>query len=410
MSISQIMGEALRTHPQIERSEVAVENAFQDILIARAARFPQISANYEWAHTNDPINTPTRGDIEPQSYGVSASLLVMDFGAVRHQVEAAKARHERSEHALVSQEYAIALSAADSYLDILQQRLALDYALAAYQDLRNLKKVLMKSGKGTEADINKVWQVKESLCSTTRTYFNEHQKATNFFISVVDLNPEDLYLDEPAPLTVDLDLEGSLKSAINHHPAFAMADAQIRDAQELVTAARSERYPKLSLAMSSHNYDHNSHEFGDRSREGGSISLRASVPLFTGGRISANVNKAVGNESIAQVDRIIYMRTVRRQVTDLIDAIVKQENNVRGQQIVVDTSRMVFENHLRVFNENLAAGVVDSQNVINLVEERVKYYKAQVDLNALTYALVMDRYNLVGQQGKLMDFVDDSAP
>ncbi len=406
VTIDQIMGVAINTHPQVEKSQIAIENAFDDITAIRAARFPQISANFDLTRTHDPTTAPFRGDVQSTNYGLTANLLLFDFGAVRHQVEAAKARYERSQYALVSQEYAIALAAADSYLDVLQQRLALDYALFAYQDLRKIKQDLMDSKVAKEADINKVWQTKEAVCLSTRTFLNEHQKATNFFVSVVDLVPEDLYLLQPGDLNVNRDVEYSIASALENHPVFAMADAQIADSSEQVIAAQRERYPKLNLIGTTHNFDQFSEQLGDRSCEGGVIGLRLTVPLFTGGRLTANIDKAQGNRKNSELDRVLALRAARRQISDLSDSLKISKAKVESQQSVVDISKKLFEEHKRQLYANLANHTVDSQNVINLVDERVKLYKAEVDLNTLLYAYIMDEFYLLAQQGLLMEHVE----
>ena len=398
ITIEAVIEQAIRTHPSISKSQLTFENSLEAIKIARSVRYPQTNLNLSYGFA-DLSRGSTHGGLEVGKFELGSRLLIGDFGASKYQIKAAKDRMSAAQASLANRKNIIALAAVESFVDVLEERLALDFGRIAYTDYRNIKLKLRETGLDSDADINQVIASKDSICATIASLKAEENRALNFYEAVLDYKPTDYFLVDPTMLPVELNLDVAIKNAMDKNPMFLQSRHSLNSAENSYRSTKKNSLPKIYADSSYKTQDQFSNNFGDSSSDEFFVGATFVIPITDGGRRKAQRSQARRNVTIAENSVEETRRALRQQISNLVFELGVAQDRITQLESAVEANRKAYE---EMRDRLIVNGAVDSQNLINMLNQRNSLYQAQVQLNTQRYALILDSYSLKALQGPLV--------
>ena len=312
-------------------------------LAARAAR-QRISANRPLSNYGTPNFATVQDDFTP---ALAVSYEVDLAGRVRRTVEGARASAEQAAADLENTRLLLGTDLATAYFNLRAIDIELDVVARSLElQGRSLEFVRTRHDLGAASGLDVAQQ--QALLDTTRTQLDllrrqrgpfEHAVATltgtpaPSFRLAPDLRE---LVPPPVPLGVPSDV-------LERRPDVASAERAMAAANAQVGVARAAYYPSITITALG----------GGESRLFGSLfdapslvwSLGASLvqPVFSGGRLDANVEFARANydATVATYRRVVL--TAMQEVEDGITGLASLERADAQARIAVETARRVLE-------------------------------------------------------------------
>lgn len=154
-----------------------------------------------------------------------------------------------------------------------------------------------------------------------------------------------------------------IEQAITTHPLVEAARAENQASIENVTAAKFSLYPTPSMSSDYNTLD------GVTSR----ISLRQ--PLWSGGKLTANINQSILTEKVSSVSIVEQQNTIAKNTIDIwqshLYSIALQELYVQNLQLLKE-----FEEMMRRRVEQGVSARIDLDLVMNRILQEINGYKA----------------------------------
>ncbi len=332
LTLHDAVGLALKQNPQVQIANLKLAESEQDHAIARSALFPQ--ASFELAGRAERINLGSSfgaflpgiphhaGPFEVFQSGPSFSMPIFDLTLWRswqasHQaVKASEANRETVREQTVALVVSQYLAALRGMAQVRAAQSRVDLATALYAQAVNLE----KNGVGTNLDtvranVQLLNEKQGLLVAQTQLKTAVYGLAQLLHVEprqTLELSDEMSFFETP-----EITLERSIERAYANRPEMKSLESRESATRLEKRAASESRLPKLSLG-------------GNWSYQGNSVAsaipvytYQASVnfPLFTGGRIRAEMAKAdleirkIGQEKAQMQDQIaLEVKTAAAQL------------------------------------------------------------------------------------------------
>jgi adhesin transport system outer membrane protein len=178
-----------------------------------------------------------------------------------------------------------------------------------------------------------------------------------------------------------LNIQDAMRLAVTTHPAVLGKNNELLAASYSLEGAKWQRYPALSAQTASPTI----------SRQGVITTMTIDQPLWTGGRISSNINAATARALAVQYDLEDTQQTILIKVTNAFCNMIKfQEKLLSASESVVEHQRLLE------LIERRAMGEISPENEVTLARARLaqsksdqlqyelSYKNAKADLEQLT--------------------------
>jgi outer membrane protein TolC len=406
LSLNQALHQALTRNPEIQKSLLTIATSQDDRRMAGAALLPSVEGvagmNRIKQNLDMFLGMPTPGGpdvvgpFNAGQVGIAASAPIFDLSLYRrwqasaHGEASAKAQARVVREgiaALVVGQYLRAERASES-VKAAQSRVELATAL------ETLAESQQKNGLGTKLDTLRA-QVQVAN-ERQRLIQAQTQSRTSLFglIKLLDLEPstrieltDTLAVPAAAAFTFDEAYGAGLKA----RPELAALDARERAAESLRSAASSLRLPSVvftgsyaSMGLSPSQPWVPMYTFG----------VGVKVPLFTGGRISAQTSRAKAEIARVQEER----KETRSQVGLEVQVAQAELDSARTEVEVATQAVALAEEAMVQARHRFEAGVSNNIEVINAQDELARATDNRI--NAL-YRLNQSRADLAKAMGQL---------
>ena len=405
LSMDKAVHTALAQNPEIHTSILAMAQSQEDRRMAASALMPSIEAAGTMTRTKQNLDallgSPEPGylSVGPFNYGgvgVNVTMPLFDLSlwerwrAAQHGEASSTAKAHATREAitaLVVGQYLRAQRATES-VKAAQSRVDLAQAL------EQLAADQVKSGLATRLDLLRS-QVQLQNERQRLIQAQTQRKTADFgLIKVLDLNPGtrlELTDTLSAPELPVFTFQEAYDLGMKQRPELASLEARARAAESLKSAAQSLRLPSL-VAMG--NYTSMGLYPNQPWVPTYNLILAVKVPLFTGGRISAQTAKAK-----------LELETVKEERKEL-DAQVSLEVQVSQAEMAASKSEVdvatlsvsLAEEELVQARHRFEAGVSNNIEVINAQDELARASDNRI--NAL-YRLNQSRADLARAMGQL---------
>lgn len=178
-----------------------------------------------------------------------------------------------------------------------------------------------------------------------------------------------------------LNIQDAMRLAVTTHPAVLGKNNELLAASYSLEGAKWQRYPALSAQTASPTI----------SRQGVITTMTIDQPLWTGGRISSNINAATARALAVQYDLEDTQQIILIKVTNAFCNMIKfQEKLLSASESVVEHQRLLE------LIERRAMGEISPENEVTLARARLaqsksdqlqyelSYKNAKADLEQLT--------------------------
>ncbi len=403
LTLAEAQALALKNHPQIMASDLQLEAAKQSVKIARSNYLPQATGNAVSAFADDNtrvmagsgISNPTI--LDRGAYGVSLSQLITDFGRTSDLVDASKLQVDAEKSRADWTRETVLLNVTRAYYSVLRAQALVkvaqstQHARATFLDqMTSLKEARMKSN----LDVNLARQgVQEAGLLKLRadSALNDAQGALAEALGYSD-NHHFALADEAAITPYPATLEPLLDQALQNNPEIVALRAEWEAARKQADAEEKAEYPTVSAmayAGDTPFYDSGA----NISRTYGVAGVNVSIPLYTGGRLSAQHKKSS------------YQADANKQQLDAKTNVLSRDiraawNNTRTAFENIEVSKNMLSNSRETLDLIQARYELGKSSIVELAQAQLNETSAEISAANAQYEYLIQRAVLDYSVGK----------
>ncbi len=402
------VNDALRSNPAYQATLDAYASAQQLLPIAESRYYPQLSLAGSYDYLDERVrgdyfgrqNIDLQDDFPRQSYGAYLRQAVFSgdllFNAGKAVQQAARVRFlsDVAEDALI-------VGVCNAYFGLLAAQEQRRISEAKVQALKTQHEQIQgrtDAGLALEAESKSAQAslelaavgLEEARRAVEGAYVDLEALTGQRYESILPLSPT-VELLPPTPA----DESAWTTRARNNNPAILAQQMQVGVARADVEKARYLRYPKVDLVGSISRLDNQGGVTGRREETDKRIGLTASLPLFTGGLLTAEISLAQSEQKRAQSElAAIINKTVR-------DTRIAYASTTLGKQKITAVQRALEAAVLseQANRSGFESGTRSSSDLLAAVEQR---YSAEFALTASRYRFLADTLHLKQVAGALL--------
>ncbi len=375
-TLADTLATAYRNSGLIEQNRAVLRAADEDVAQAVAALRPAIN----WVAQANYLN-PTLGDSVTGSLGLSADLLLFDFGRTRLGIDAAKETVLATRQALLDVENSVLFNAVDAHLAV---RLSEVLVSLGENNVRLLNEQLRATrdrfdvGEVTRTDVS----LAEARLAAARSGLAAQQgglaRAREAYRAVVGEYPGSLAI--PSAPNVPASEDAARAIARQENPQVLQVQHQVAAVELLVEQARLARNPTLSTSVGL--------GVDQDGNDSAQVGLRFAGPIYRGGAISSQSRKAQAQRD--QVRALLYTTglLVDQQVGNAYANLAVAVASIDASQSEVAAATLALEG----VQEELQLGARTTLDVLDreqeLLDARTTLVRAQADRIRAAYQVL----------------------
>lgn len=336
---------SLQNNRDLRVAVLQVEQARAQYQIQRADLFPTINAAAQGTRAHTPANMNTSGrEVTGNSFSANLGFTSYEldlFGRVQSLKNAALESYFGTAEAQKTAQITLVSEVASQYLTVLSAEAQLDLAnetLKSYQSSFDLTKRRFDVGAASALDLASVQSQLNTAQGAAAQAIQQKAQAENALAFLIgqplpaDLPPEPKLGDEqmladlPAGLSSDL---------LERRPDIVQAEHALKAANANIGAARAAFFPTISLTGA---YGSSSPAlsglFGS-GQSAWSFGPSITMPIFDGGRNSANLDVANTQQKIAVANYEKSIQSAFREVSDGLVARHQLDDQIKAQSDLV---------------------------------------------------------------------------
>ncbi|WP_412057795.1 TolC family outer membrane protein [Bartonella sp. DGB2] len=391
-TLTQALTQAYIRNYTINSTRASVVMADDDITIARSAYFPQVSVSATYGGKKTPF--------APDDYAVAGSVgikldqKIFDGFSSQNIVAAASVSAQAQREFLRNTEQDIFVAAATAYADVYQYR---KIAALRQENLRALDeqvrsyKAKISVGEGTQTDLAQAEAARAIALSELSLARADVQTAEAVYQRIIGVEPD--VLDKPLPAAgLPETLDASYREAMVAHPAILYSRYLVEASSHSVKAQEGAMLPQIGLSAST-SYDR---IYQGQAKEGQttSIGVVLQMPLFQGGRTTAQVHKAKEKAGQAQIQYDSSVAEVRQALTSSWAQLVGARTAVTAYRDSVRAAEIAL-------NGRLQEDRVGQATTLDVLNARSQLIAAKIGLIRAERGVIVASYNVRSALGRM---------
>ena len=394
---------AYQTNPTLESARANQRANDENVPIQRAAGLPSVSGTGTYTEF---VKSSASSSVAPdRSLNANLSLAVPVYsgGAVRNGIRAAKTRVEAGQADLRGTESAVFSQVVAAYMDVI-----LNEALVSLN--RNNVEVLdvnlqatrdrFEIGDLTRTDVAQS-QARLALArSDARTAEANLASARERYIQLVGMPP--VALEPPPPLpNLPASAPEAVAVALENNPDLIAARERSKATEYDINVAGSGRLPRIEVVTGGAYSDFLGSLSGAglpagslrQSETSAQVGLRASIPIFQGGRPAAQRRQAQAFAGATLENEIAVERDVIAQARSAFTSWVAANELITSNQVAVDAATLSLEG-VRAENS------VGNRTILDILDAEQELLTAQVRLATARRNAYVAGFTLLAAMGK----------
>jgi outer membrane protein, multidrug efflux system len=364
-----------------------VEQAQAYLKVSRSYLFPTVSAGASASRNREAQNRPNNGNTggKAATYNdFQASMLLgyeVDFwGKLRHTVEAAGATEQSNEANLRFVRLVAETGLAINYFGLRELDAEREVLLGTVQALRDAEQLTEMRRKGGLASDYDVYQAKTLLDQTdAQTKHIEIQRAQfEHVIAVLSGQPPSTFSLPRLPLTsIPPAIPAGLPSQlVEHRPDIQGIERTLAASNAQIGVARALQFPQFTISGAVGFESVNPASLLNWQNSLASLGSGVLAPVFTGGRLKAQVEQAKASyrETLAMYQGSVL--TAFQQVEDQLAAIRILSGEAASTESAVGDAQHTEQIALNQYK----AGLVNYLNVVNAQATLLYNQRAQTQI------------------------------
>lgn len=393
-TLKQCTDYAVEHNHELEASQLNVENAKIDVLTAKAARYPDVSASMGQSVSNNWFSSASSKSRYGGNYGVSAGMTLYNGGSIRRNIE-------KSENSLKLQNLSLEKNILDLKLRIAQLYIQVLYDMetikmkeenaAASKAIWDRGIEFLKAGSMSKADVAKLESQNASdlyqITNARSQYDNDLlslKTAMRMQRDAMDLAvPE---ISEDRILEILPSRDEVFNRAMELRPEIEMSNIGIQNSELNLQGAKMGYAPRLSLSASSGTNNSSGGNFGRQLKNNwsNSLGLNLSIPIYSQRQNKSAVEKARNDLEQSKLE-------AEEAEDNLYTTIENVYLNARNSQQQYISAKKAYESARLSYELAVEQFKLGMKNIAEMEQERSTYMAAELSLAQSKY---MALYNL----------------
>lgn len=387
---------ALAYDATLQAAAFDLEAARERVPIARSAFRPQLSAGADatqtWADTEEGSDDYTSTLL---SLSVNQSLFNRPNAALLDQAEI---NVMGAEAAYVAAEQELVLRVATLYFDVLRAQANLEFSES---ELEAISRQLEQAQRRFDVGLVPITDVRDAQAqfdlaqSQEIIANNQVSTAREALRRISGVDPEslaeladDLPLEQPQPAEIDRWVE----TAVDRNLGLSIARFDAQAAREQIRVERGARLPTLDIAGSAASSDTEQPQSPDA--DTAELALQLRLPIYTGGRIDAQVAQARA-QALASAETLIdEERATIQQTRDAYRGVLASISQVQALRQALTSTQQSSD----ATEAGFRAGTRTSVDVLRALRD---VFRARSDYAAARYDYIINSLQLESAVGSL---------
>ncbi|MEL0155246.1 TolC family outer membrane protein [Sphingopyxis sp.] len=394
------LAKAYENNPTLTAARAGQRANDENVPIQKASGLPSVGASVDYQEN---LIIPGNSFVSPGrvlSAGSQLSVPIYQGGAVRNAVKAAEYRVEAGQSDLRATEASIFSQVVGAYMDVIRDQ--------AIVQLNQKNVAVLKTNLQASSDRFEIGDLTRTdvAQSQARLALAEGDlrgaeanliRSRENYVKLVGDAPVDL---QPPPALPNLpqSVEDAVAIALNNNPDIEAANQRINASRADIGAARAARMPKLSATLGG-GYNNNLHSIpagntvAENTTKSAAAGLSLTLPIFQGGRPSAQVRQAQSRSSQAIET---YVATERDVIAQTRGAYAAWQANER---VIAATEQAVGANALSLEGVR-AENSVGTRSILDILNAEQEYLNAQVQLVSAKRNSYVAAFSVLAAMGK----------
>src|SRR5690625_48049 len=416
-SLLDIYQLALENDAQLKADEAAYRAGLEMRAIGRANLLPQISGSAQYTegetdrtdYTAEPTTTFT-SDSSSKGWSISLNQPLFDM-ASWYNYRRGVTLSERAEAEFAAAQQELSLRVAEAYFNVLR---ATDNLETARAEEKALEQQLEQTRQRYEVGLTAITEVHEaqSVYDSARAMVLQAQGNLNNAYEALEVLTNQSH-DRIAPLSEDFvvtspvpaDRHEWVQFALENNYQLKAARLNSEAARQNARAARAQHLPTLTgTARYSSNRNDGSQingeelfdnrAFSDVKTEGHSFGVTLNVPLYSGGRTSAQRRQAAAEQLLSQEQANVTERNIIQATRALHLAVDLGVSQVYARRQAIISSESALE-------ATQAGYEVGTRNLVEVLLAQRAVYQARRDYDNALYDYIINSFELRQVAGML---------
>lgn len=325
--LQAMIASALEHNRDMRIAVARVEEARALYGVQRADQLPNLNLNASQTAVSLPSNVTLRPQAVARRFDVNMGLLAfeLDFwGRVASLSAAAKANVLASEDAQRAFQLSLIADVADAYLALKEAEERTVLARATFEGRQETTRLLDKRrevGLTSDLDVLAAEGLRESARAELASLERQRGQAENFLRVLIGVDRKDwpagrsLADQEFVPVVV----AGVPAEVLMRRPDIIAAEQRLKAANANIGAARAAFFPRISLTATGGTASPELSGLFDSGSGAWSFTPSISLPIFSGGRNTANLDLAEARKTIAIAE---YEKAIQQAFREAADALI----------------------------------------------------------------------------------------
>lgn len=386
LTLEEAQEMALQNHPQVRANELRLNASKQDVNAAEARYLPQISFNAVQVFADDKTQIAASDGITNSSvlrrgaYGITVNQLITDFGRTGNKIEAAKADSDARSASVENAKQQVLFDVTRAFYNRLKAQTFEEVAevtLKARNEFLERITDLRDAGRRSDLDVSIAKQDVSDAKLLALQAKNAVDDAVAVFSQALGLSEMRHFtlVGEKKALPLFRGIDAIIAQALDLNPGLQALKARAVAARKAADSEYSANYPTISAIGYAGDVPIESAGFNRSNYAAAGINL--SVPIFTGGRITAS-----GKSSAFIADSAL------EEVMDKENALKKDIrvawNSVQAAYKNIEVANEFMDNASRSFDLTNSQYELGKSSVVDVARAQLAKTKAEIaSINAV---------------------------
>ena len=376
-SLRDALASAYSNNPNIMSALLSVKSTAEGIALAKSGKLPTIGLS---GSVGGDFSTAGGDFTTGYSYraGASYNQTLFDNFKTEAEIEQARALTELSKYSLRNAEQNVLLSVVQAYFAVIRDTQLVQLRqdnMSFFEAQVSSASDRLRLGEGTKIDVSQAEARQAQAVASYKAAIASLQTSQASYQRWVGHKPKGLTSEFSFGKLLPTSIDSAIASADDRHPALLSARAAIRVAQAGSEAASAAFGPTLNLIGSLCAIGC----FNDSSVGGmtGSVNLSLSIPIYSGGALSANLRKS----NLAQVKSEVDALSAR---DDIREAVISSWSTLQNATSQIESALSGVESNQLVVDGTVQERDVGQKTTLDVLN-------AQADLTSAREGLIVAR-------------------
>lgn len=392
---------AYQLNSTLNYNRAGVRVTDENVPIAKSGWRPTIGASGSIDYTA----TEGRSRLTTGSFGVQIDQTLFDGFQTRNNVRAAEAQVRASVESLRNEEQNTLFDAASAYMDVIRDR---RIAVLTEQNLKFLTeqsraaRSRFEVGEGTRTDVAQADASRSAAVAQLAAARAQAKASEASYRQVVGDEPGQLQAGQPLAKMLPKSMDQAVAIAAGDHPAIIATEHLVDAAAFTVKSTEGRLLPQISASAGVASSYRNTEVNGlpgvgsaqDGTTNSASIGATLTIPIYTGGRTSAQVRQSKESLGQARIQVDVSRDQVRQAVVSAWTQYVAARESVAANREQVAAQELALN------------GVIEERNVgqrttLDVLDSQADVITAQINLASAERDVVVASYAIVSAMGAL---------